>query len=166
MEYIWSDLHLYHDNVIRFSGRPYEDAAEMNAALFKAWRETIKKGDVLWNLGDYSWYPKKDDILKSLTNLPGKKILLLGNHDRGKSVRWWREAGFDEVYDYPIVYNDRLIFSHEDMNIPDDFYMVNVHGHHHEKDMGHPRKFNVSVERIGYKPITIESIMEKYDGRI
>jgi calcineurin-like phosphoesterase family protein len=32
--YIWSDLHLGHENVIRYCNRPFTDAVDMNTAYY------------------------------------------------------------------------------------------------------------------------------------
>lgn len=58
--------------------------------LEENWRKTVKEDDVVVLPGDFSWALKlcetKPDFL-FLENLPGKKILLKGNHDL-----WWSTA--------------------------------------------------------------------------
>lgn len=51
------------------------------------WKEKIKENDLVVLPGDFSWSMKLEDTYKDLeylNNLPGKKILLKGNHDY-----WW-----------------------------------------------------------------------------
>lgn len=58
--------------------------------LEKNWRNTVKDDDTVVIAGDISWAIKLDDAcedFKFLNNLPGKKIILRGNHDY-----WWSTA--------------------------------------------------------------------------
>lgn len=58
---------------------------------------------------------------------------------------------FDEVYEGPLMIAEKLILSHEPVNIP---WAFNIHGHihnpHHKNDKHH---FNVCSDAIGYTPI-------------
>jgi calcineurin-like phosphoesterase family protein len=88
MVYIWSDLHLGHANVIKYCNRPFADVEAMNKALLHAWRVT-KPLDTVINLGNVSLKQNKEYLAKTIRNLPGYKILIMGNHDRKRSVKWW-----------------------------------------------------------------------------
>jgi calcineurin-like phosphoesterase family protein len=92
--------------------RPFTDVTEMNKALLHAWRVTSKSNDTIINLGDVSLKLSKDYLTEPIHRLPGYKILVMGNHDRKKPVRWWLDAGFNEVYPYPVVYEGTYILSH------------------------------------------------------
>ena len=53
----------------------------------KDWKEKVKEEDLVILPGDFSWamYLKDtDEDFKYLNNLPGRKLLLKGNHDY-----WW-----------------------------------------------------------------------------
>ena len=55
--------------------------------LVRNWTETVSETDTVVIAGDVSWAMNLDDALEDfrlLDNLPGKKILLKGNHDY-----WW-----------------------------------------------------------------------------
>jgi calcineurin-like phosphoesterase family protein len=156
--YIWSDLHLGHANIIKYCDRPFADVEAMNKALLHAWRMIVKPMDTIINLGDVSLKTNKEHLSEILGNLPGYKILILGNHDRKRSVKWWMETGFDEVYKYPIVYEEQFILSHQIVELAKDSPFVNIHGHSHQRKMDNPRYVNVCVEMTGYKPVLFETI--------
>jgi calcineurin-like phosphoesterase family protein len=82
----------------------------MNTALLHAWRSTVKNGDTIINLGDVSLKLSKEYLASVIQRLPGHKILVMGNHDRKKPVRWWLDAGFNEVYPYPVVYEGNTFY--------------------------------------------------------
>lgn len=55
--------------------------------IFAAWRESVTEDDVVLVPGDISWAMRFEDALSglnALSELPGLKILLRGNHDY-----WW-----------------------------------------------------------------------------
>lgn len=54
---------------------------KMNEMLIKEWNETIKRGDTVYILGDFS-LGTKEETEKILNKLHGKKFLIVGNHDK------------------------------------------------------------------------------------
>ena len=59
-------------------------------AIWDHWRELVRPGDVVLLPGDLSWAMRLPDALRDLTllsDLPGTKVLLRGNHDY-----WWPTA--------------------------------------------------------------------------
>lgn len=125
----------------------------------RAWRETVKGDDTIIHLGDVCFKWSKERTQSVIQNLPGHKILIMGNHDKHRSVEWWRNVGFDEVYPYPIIYKDWYILSHEDLFLNDKVPYINIHGHRHQVKLDKPYYVNVSVECIDYKPIRFDSII-------
>jgi calcineurin-like phosphoesterase family protein len=95
--------------------------------------------------------------------MPGKKILVLGNHDRGRSLTYWYDIGFDEVYKYPIIYDEFYILSHESIYINHAMPYVNIHGHTHSENTTNLQKINVSVECTGYKPVLLDTITSMFN---
>ena len=63
---------------------------------------------------------------------------------------------FDEVYEGPLMIAEKLILSHEPIDVP---WAFNIHGHIHK---GHKRKnhFNVCVDVTGYQPINMNQFMK------
>ena len=47
MIYFTADTHFGHENVIRFCGRPYATAAEMDEALIENWNSRVKGNDTV-----------------------------------------------------------------------------------------------------------------------
>ena len=66
---------------------------------------------------------------------------------------------FDEVYEGPVMVNDRLILSHEPIdNLPP--YMFNIHGHDHSEWKKGERMMNVCAEHIGYTPVNFTKLLD------
>ena len=81
------------------------------------------------------------------------------------AVLWKRTIDnnlFDEIYEGPLMINDRCILSHEPIEVPE--YMFNIHGHVHNLrywketlDDGH--HMNVVTEAIDYEPINLSKLL-------
>ena len=48
MIYFTADTHFGHENVIRFCGRPFSCAAEMDEALIANWNSRVKGNDTVY----------------------------------------------------------------------------------------------------------------------
>ena len=84
--YVIADLHLSFSNPkpMNIFGDCWENHEEK---IKNDWLEKVKEDDIVLLLGDFSWAMSLKDALKDfeyINNLPGKKILLKGNHDY-----WW-----------------------------------------------------------------------------
>ncbi|NEW06294.1 phosphoesterase [Paenibacillus sp. SYP-B3998] len=154
-----SDHHFGHKHIIDFESRPFRDAEEMTSKMIESWNSAVNKEDKVFHLGDFSFLnnERTKDIV---SQLHGYKVLILGNHDRGRSRTWWLEAGFDEVSEHPIIYNNFFFLTHEPMYMNKHMPFVNVHGHIHGQKYEGLNYFNVCVEHWDYKPITFETIRD------
>ena len=80
MIFFTSDLHLGHSGIIKSCNRPFSSVEEMDEKLIANWNKKVKKNDSVFIVGDFIW--KKQDVEKYLKRLNGKKILIVGNHDK------------------------------------------------------------------------------------
>lgn len=82
MDFIISDTHFYHENIIGFDGRPFESTHEMNQTLLDNWNIAVKPSDTVYVLGDM-FYKATDDEVKNILNaLNGKIVYIWGNHEK------------------------------------------------------------------------------------
>lgn len=84
--YSISDLHLDINNTkpMDIFGPVWHDYLDK---IIIDWRERVTDEDVVILAGDYSWAMRLEDVVPDfdfLRNLPGKKIIIRGNHDY-----WW-----------------------------------------------------------------------------
>lgn len=154
-----SDHHFGHRHIIDFESRPFASVEEMNEAMIAKWNAVVGRDDKVFHLGDFSFL-NKDKTQEIVSRLHGRKILILGNHDRGRSRSWWLDAGFEQVSEYPIVYKDFFFLSHEPMYMNRHMPYVNVHGHIHGQKYEGKNHFNVCVEHWDYAPLTFEQIRD------
>ena len=77
--YFTSDPHLFHEKVALLRG--VEDADTWTQHWFDVYRQTVSQSDTIWILGDMTGGGKIPPMLELMAQLPGRKILIAGNHD-------------------------------------------------------------------------------------
>lgn len=102
--FVTADLHLGHANIIRLANRPFSSVEEMDERLVLNWNSIVPLTGTVYILGDFAWIrsEKGDErrvyMKKLVSALNGKKILLLGNHDKeDELLQDWKEFGFSYV---------------------------------------------------------------------
>lgn len=79
-----ADLHFGLRNILRDqTDRPFadrDDTEAHDAWLLDLWRSTVDKKDMVYILGDLTFF-KSEDARHLLEKLPGRKYLITGNHD-------------------------------------------------------------------------------------
>ena len=140
--WIISDLHFGEDDLKRaFSNRPSDDE------LVRRINAKCGRKDILFVLGDCG-------DLEYVKQLRGYKVLIMGNHDTGATKY---EEVFDEVYEGALIIGEKLILSHEPVQIP---WAFNFHGHNHA-GKAYPDKMhmNVCADVLGYVPAHLNSLL-------
>lgn len=150
--YVISDTHFGHENIIRYCNRPFSSVEEMDKTLIKNWNQTVSNKDIVLHLGDVGLC-KKDYLAEIISKLNGKKILIKGNHDNFND-QFYRDAGFSYVSQYPILYKEFYLLSHEPVIMMQNDCRFNCYGHVHNDPVyqNTPNSECFCVERIGYRP--------------
>ena len=161
--WVWSDLHLGHESIIRFCSRPFRDAGHMDNALLDSWAQTVDwaaENEAIVVCGDVAMKRGMTEAnFDRIRAMPGRKYLVPGNHDIGGAGQL-RAEGFDEVCALLYAEGDpKLIFTHVPIQ-PDDLPAgwVNVHGHMHNDPPTDTPHINVSVEQLDYAPVLLSRI--------
>ena len=152
-----ADPHFGDDRIRRYENRPYETVEQMDAQLISNWNAAVCKEDTVFVLGDFGAAGCEAEVLKLLN---GRKLLVKGNHDTG-SNDYYRQAGFAEVYDHPILFEGFWLLSHDALYVNANMPYANIFGHVHNNPIVRDfskQHFCVSVERIAYRPIAFEQI--------
>src|SRR5580704_6260614 len=118
--YLISDTHFNHENIVTYCDRP----KNFTEIIIKRWNEIVKPEDMIIHLGDVQIGKKSDNIISAL---PGRKILIRGNHDRQLSNTRWMQAGFDFACDGMIF--RKCLLTHEPSEKLPEGADLNIHGH-------------------------------------
>ena len=134
MENVWltTDWHLYSKEWN--DQHPHRSKANLER-LATNFNSTIGEHDLLIHLGDLC-DPESADyetMKKIISSIPGRKILVRGNHDTEKDP-YYIGLGFDDVVDVLVIHN--MIFTHKPIQVaPDE---LNIHGHLHSEKLVSP----------------------------
>lgn len=82
MKHFWSDLHIGHANIIKYTHRPYADIYEMREMFVKKWNEKVPLEDDGYFGGDICMGRIEDHISAADRFLCANRYLVPGNHDR------------------------------------------------------------------------------------
>lgn len=160
--FVIADTHFGHSNIIKYCDRPFVTTEEMDRQLIEKWNLVVGKEDIVYHLGDFA-LGNMTKVSEYRKQLKGKIFLIQGNHD-GYSIRKYYEAGFDKVYDKPIIIHDFIILSHHPMFITDIMPYANIYGHVHNNPQYTSvtgNTFCVSVERTNYTPILLDTVVSR-----
>lgn len=179
--FLVSDTHFGHAGVCRFTRndgvtklRPWDDPAEMDEAMVKAWNDRVGPKDKVYHCGDVVINRR---ALPILDRLNGDKVLIRGNHDIFRDDEYRKY--FRELRAYHVM--NGLILSHIPIH-PESLgrFGCSIHGHLHAnrvmKPIGvdpttgkilygdeiDPRYYNVSVEQLpDFAPMLFEDVLKK-----
>lgn len=159
MNWFTSDLHINHENIIKYCSRPFENVNEMNEEMVKRWNERVTPDDTIYVVGDM-FLGKPENAVPIIKRLNGKKVLVLGNHDR--SPRTMVECGFDEVWqrkNIRLMDDRRALLCHKPLPESTITHVeMQVHGHRHEGPIVSGRRINACVDLWDFRPISEEEL--------
>ena len=153
--WVFSDPHFEHEATVAIFGRSFRGCHHGDGYLLEQWTRDVMDRDTVICLGDVTMGRPTDGLIDRLRRLPGRKILVAGNHDRAH-IRRLRRA-FEVAACACLPGNPRLLFTHVPLDdVPAG--CVNVHGHVHRKTSVDACRINVCVEQIGYRPIRVSDV--------
>lgn len=182
-EFITSDTHWGHSNIIRYNNRPFRDVDEMDEELILRWNAKVPKNAVVYHLGDFAFAsPKK--LYTILQRLHGRIRFFPGNHDKwllmspenGLGIKekyqniadrfeWVRPFGFHEssTNDGTLV-----VMCHYAMQVWNKHHYGAwmLHGHSHGSlPPGNRARMDVGIDcHPNYEPFSFEEIYERLHG--
>ena len=153
MKFFTADWHLWHENMLDLCGRPFNKCNQMHKKLLYNHNSLVGPKDTLYILGDVYWKNSPEELERIIRNYNGRKILILGNHDRLKPFEYV-EAGFESVHtsldieDFILVHDPCYSIVHPDRN-----YLC---GHVHDLFVKQKNALNVGVDVWDFKPISLD----------
>lgn len=157
---IWftSDLHIGHGGAAHHRG--FASQEEHDWTIITNLQRVVHKRDKLFILGDVVWNNRS---LKLLSEIPGIKELIIGNHDTLSTPEYLRY--FTKVHGFR-SYREFWL-SHCPIH-PQEIYRKrgNIHGHLHNgaptQNLGHPY-FNVNTDYHNLCPVNLDTILHFFD---
>lgn len=187
MDWFIADTHFNDNATIRFIPPAYLDAAGIEPTwslnkimrgiktiMIQNFQKLVSPEDTVYHLGDVGRFDKLSEAQDVIDQIPGRKVLVMGNHDYDPSyihlesgitsyVQYWYDAGFDEVHEKPTMYNEFARLSHEPPFFS-NYPQFALFGHVHTNPMYRtitPVSCCVSADRWRFAPVSINYITRR-----
>lgn len=155
-----SDYHLDHANIIKYCNRPFKDKNEMNELIIKNHNSVVKENDYFYFMGDFCFSSR---IAEFISRLNGKKVFIIGNHDR---KNMFKNIGIESISDVKMIEiaNQKIFLSHYAHRIwPQAHHGVwHLYGHSHGGLEDQGKSTDVGVDNCNFIPISFEELREKF----
>jgi calcineurin-like phosphoesterase family protein len=176
-EFVTSDLHYFHKNIIKYSNRPFESVDEMNEGMISQWNEKISDGDEVYILGDM-FFCNQTKAIEILKQLNGNLHIFFGNHDNMlRTSKKQMPMGYRPLkkefepyfashqdYNYVMFQGKMFVMSHYALTVWDQGHRgaINLYGHSHGSLPEDPNKLqmDVGVDNADFKIYTMEEVYE------
>jgi len=169
-----ADTHFGHYNpktgtgILKWTKRPFDTIEEHDTTLTENWNNTVSRKDKIYILGDFAWR----DHMRYLSRLNGKKILILGNHDKMSQECYNQFTEVHPMLDLKIN-GKRIFLCHYPMwswagschcfkeGSP---YLGHLFGHVHGRSCDIEKSrlaFDVGVDAWGLRPVSLDIVETK-----
>ena len=159
--WVWSDLHLRHANIIKHCKRPFANARDMDRTMVTVWKSVVGADDTVLNGGDVALAGSLGESGRArISEAPGRKILVVGNHDFNRRSGLLDAAGHGIATGILSIDTDPpMVLTHVPMSVLPSGW-VNLHGHvHNNEPLRDTPHINVCVEHTEYRPLPLESLL-------
>lgn len=170
MIYYIADMHFGHANIIKYCNRPFKSVEEMDSVLVRNWQKRVKEDDTVYIVGDIIYGHKNPEVI--LEQLPGKKILIEGNHDRSWKKKVDVEKYFEDIELMAEIKDNgiRVVLCHYPLMTWFEFGKgtYHVYGHIHDNInvpywsllMEMEDALNAGADINNFYPVTLEELIE------
>ena len=151
MIYLYTDTHINHW-MLEHSGQRPQGFSEL---ILQHWQEIVHEDDLVIHLGDIAFHGVWS--IERLLAMPGRKILVRGNHDT-KSLGRYMAMGFAFACDTFTMQAEgiNILFSHRP--IAGHTADINIHGHQHSLALADTSRLYLplALEYSAYYPIIFD----------
>ena len=175
--FVTSDLHFCHDREFIWGPRGFRSIFEMNETIIDNFNHVVTDDDDLYILGDLML---KDDVAgtKCMNHIPGRKHIILGNHDalnrqgRYPEIRGFVDMKYADILKYKGYHFFMCHFPTLTGNLERESLKqvtCNLFGHTHSKEKFYqdiPFMYNVAVDAHNCYPISLDEVIEDMEAKV
>lgn len=177
MNFVISDTHCWHNNILRYCSRNFPTVEAMNTAIYDG-LSVLPKGSTLYHLGDFSFggLDKVKDAYREYIGRLAKQqinkvVFHQGNHDKyllevinDTEFNWFRRQVEFVQYSRVNYNKNQFILFHYPIENWDGkhhgSFMLHGHGHSDMLTSLGLNRLDCGVDIIGYQPLTLDQIVE------
>lgn len=167
---IWftADTHFQHANIIKYCGRPFTSAEEMDETMITNWNAVVQPRDIVYHLGDFVFCRKTEVVEAYIRRLNGHINLVWGNHDKHVVKRAQGFAGQSQYREIKIE-GQSITLMHYAMRVWNKSHHGSwqLFGHTHDElpEEEHQLQTDVGMDARGFCPMSFEQVKELMDKR-
>lgn len=176
VDFFYSDPHFGHAKIIEYCKRPFADTWTMEHMLIERYNAMVRPSDTVLFVGDV-FLTKIEEAERILGSMNGRKLLVIGNHDRSASAM--ARIGFDvvvselhmciagrrvRVHHYPYWENrgeDERDKEKRPRKVKGE---ILIHGHTHSPKKRDGNLIHVGVDAWDYRPVKMAEVEELIRG--
>ncbi len=164
MSNLWftSDTHFGHSRILEYdkTRNHFTSLEEHDEYLIDQWNQTVRPGDIVYHLGDFSF---SSNIRQYYDRLKGNIHLILGNHDKASKM----EGMFGSIQDVLYLKKENVFLSHYPHYSWNKSHhgVIHLFGHVHENFKFVPgldpminKNLNVGVIWHNLRPVSLEEV--------
>ena len=158
-----SDTHFGHAGIIDYCSRPFTGPNHMDESMIRRWNEVVRPEQIVFHVGDFALVRTRD-IRTYLDRLNGRVILIRGNHDHTKSLKY-----FSEVHDLAelTVEGQHIVLCHYRMTVWNraQHGAWHLHGHSHGSlpEIKTRKVLDIGVDCWDYTPVSFWRLKKEMD---
>ena len=167
-----SDHHFFHNNIIKYANRPFDNVWSMNEALIERHNSVVSHKDIVYFVGDFAFTSDEDEVINILKRLNGEKHFVAGNHDKGmfkeriiKEFQSFSKSPFKEIYVHDSDARggkQSITLCHYALRVWNKSHHGSFHlyGHSHGSlpDDPNSRSFDIGVDCWDFTPVSYEKV--------
>lgn len=160
-----ADNHFGHAGIIKHCNRPWDNVDEMNEGMIDIWNAQVPSGSTVYIIGDFA-YSKH---AKFANRLNGKKILIMGNHDKMSQDAM---KAFTDVHTFGVrrrFFGQAVTLCHYNMNVWQNSHYGDwqLYGHSHGRIKEEPfrKQMDMGVDVWDFKPVPFEVVKHIMDKK-
>lgn len=165
---IWftADQHFMHENIIEYCNRPFHRIGKMNNTIIANYRKCVSPEDTCYFLGDLTILgpQHKHAVEHIVMQLPGRKILILGNHDKFNPFVYM-DIGFESVHTTLEVEEFILVHDPALSVVRDDKRWLCGHVHTVFRMGKKGDLLNIGVDQWGFFPVSIDEVRRTFEEK-
>lgn len=162
-----SDTHFGHENIIKYTNRPFKTSYEMDEAIVQNWNRVVTADDTVYHLGDFAFgRTTQEYVSKIAKRLNGKIHLIVGNHEKlGKGIPW-RFASIKD-YDEIEVEGQRIVLFHYGLRTWHHNMrgVWHLYGHSHGTLPAFGKSLDIGVDCWNFTPVEFANLELTMDNR-
>lgn len=174
---ISSDWHMFHENIIKYCNRPFQNVEEMNREIIRGVHKKLPEGGTLYFVGDFAMGGIANAIkARQMINEKIDIVFLIGNHESHYAKKEEFRNLFKSVQDYLkiSINKQQAILFHYKLQVWDGqqygAYHCFAHSHNGIPDNPNERSLDIGIDsyfaKFGrFEPFLWKEVVEWMDKK-